>query len=54
MSNGKGSRPRPMQISREEYARRFDEAFGKKDLDKFQRRLRARKKIKRTRGTNES
>jgi len=28
--NGKGSRPRPMVISREEYARRFDEAFRKK------------------------
>jgi hypothetical protein len=29
MSNGKGSRPRPMQISRSEFARRWDEAFGR-------------------------
>lgn len=28
--NGKGDSPRPMQISREEYGRRHDMAFGKK------------------------
>jgi hypothetical protein len=30
MSNGKGDKRRPMQISREEYARRWEAAFGKK------------------------
>ena len=27
---GKGSRPRPMQISRQEYERRWDDCFGAK------------------------
>lgn len=26
--NGKGSNPRPLSVSREEFARRWDEAFG--------------------------
>ncbi len=34
MSNGKGDKRRPMQISREEYARRWEAAFGKKQKRK--------------------
>jgi hypothetical protein len=30
MSNGKGSKPRPYSISQEEYADRWQAAFGKK------------------------
>lgn len=31
--NGKGSNARPMSVSREEYARRWDEVFGVRLLD---------------------
>lgn len=30
MSNGKGSAPRPLSVSREEFGRRFDAVFAKK------------------------
>jgi hypothetical protein len=34
MNNGKGSQPRPMTISREEFVRNWEEAFNKKDETK--------------------
>lgn len=32
---GKGSSPRPFSISEEEYARRWDAIFGRKDVEKI-------------------
>lgn len=31
MSAGKGDTPRPMEIPRDEYRRRWEETFGKKE-----------------------
>jgi len=37
--NGKGSKPRPLSISRDEYARRFDETFSRRPGNAFLRAL---------------